>query len=126
MINQRIKQVYSLLPRLAERRSQQGGTLSGGEQQMLAIGRAMVSGPKLLMLDEPSMGLAPLMVAQVMDVVRDIREQGTSVLLIEQNARSALRVATRGYVIDSGVVTIEAPAEQLRADPRVVEAYLGK
>ena len=125
-INQRIQQVYTLLPRLADRRSQQGGTLSGGEQQMLAIGRAMVSGPKLLMLDEPSMGLAPLMVAQVMDVVRDIREQGTSVLLIEQNARSALRVATRGYVIDSGVVTIEASAEQLRADPRVVEAYLGK
>ena len=126
VINERIKQVYSLLPRLAERRSQQGGTLSGGEQQMLAIGRAMVAGPKLLMLDEPSMGLAPLMVAQVMDVVRDIREEGTAVLLIEQNARSALRVATRGYVIDSGVVTIEASAEELRADPRVVEAYLGK
>ena len=125
-INQRIKQVYSLLPRLADRRTQQGGTLSGGEQQMLAIGRAMVSGPKLLMLDEPSMGLAPLMVAQVMDVVKDIREQGTAVLLIEQNARSALRVATRGYVIDSGVVTIEASAEELRSDPRVVEAYLGK
>ncbi|MEO7448455.1 MAG: ABC transporter ATP-binding protein [Humibacillus sp.] len=126
VINERIKQVYSLLPRLAERRSQQGGTLSGGEQKMLAIGRAMVAGPKLLMLDEPSMGLAPLMVAQVMDVVRDIREEGTAVLLIEQNARSALRVATRGYVIDSGVVTIEASAEELRADPRVVEAYLGK
>lgn len=125
-ISKRVKDVYSLLPRLADRRTQQGGTLSGGEQQMLAIGRAMVSGPKLLMLDEPSMGLAPLMVAQVMDVVRDVREQGTSVLLIEQNARSALRVATRGYVIESGVVSIEASAEQLRADPRVVEAYLGK
>jgi branched-chain amino acid transport system ATP-binding protein len=92
---------------------------------MLAIGRAMVAGPRLLMLDEPSMGLAPLMVAQVMDVVRSINAQGTAVLLIEQNARSALKVAGRGYVIDSGRVTIEGSAEQLSGDPRVVEAYLG-
>jgi branched-chain amino acid transport system ATP-binding protein len=124
-IDQRIKEVYQLLPRLDERRSQQGGTLSGGEQQMLAIGRAMVAGPRLLMLDEPSMGLAPLMVAQVMDVVRSINAQGTAVLLIEQNARSALKVASRGYVIDSGRITIEGSAEQLSGDPRVVEAYLG-
>ncbi|MEO7130955.1 MAG: ABC transporter ATP-binding protein [Dermatophilaceae bacterium] len=124
-IEQRIEQVYSLLPRLLERRGQQGGTLSGGEQQMLAIGRAMIAGPRLLMLDEPSMGLAPLMVAQVMDVVRSINEEGTAVLLIEQNARSALKVASRGYVIDSGQVTIEGSADELRGDPRVVEAYLG-
>ncbi|MDN5795196.1 MAG: ABC transporter ATP-binding protein [Intrasporangium sp.] len=124
-IDTRIAEVYDLLPRLAERRGQQGGTLSGGEQQMLAIGRAMIAGPKLLMLDEPSMGLAPLMVAQVMDVVRTITEQGTAVLLIEQNARAALKVASRGYVLDSGVVTIEGSADRLRADPRVVEAYLG-
>ncbi len=124
-IDTRIKEVYELLPRLAERRGQQGGTLSGGEQQMLAIGRAMIAAPKLLMLDEPSMGLAPLMVAQVMDVVRSITEQGTAVLLIEQNARAALKVASRGYVLDSGVVTIEGSADELRADPRVVEAYLG-
>jgi branched-chain amino acid transport system ATP-binding protein len=124
-IDTRIKEVYELLPRLAERRNQQGGTLSGGEQQMLAIGRAMIAAPRLLMLDEPSMGLAPLMVAQVMDVVRSITAQGTAVLLIEQNARAALKVASRGYVLDSGVVTIEGSADELRADPRVVEAYLG-
>ncbi|EWT07028.1 amino acid ABC transporter ATPase [Intrasporangium chromatireducens Q5-1] len=124
-IDTRIKEVYELLPRLAERRNQQGGTLSGGEQQMLAIGRAMIAAPRLLMLDEPSMGLAPLMVAQVMDVVRSITEQGTAVLLIEQNARAALKVASRGYVLDSGTVTIEGSADELRADPRVVEAYLG-
>ncbi|MDV3221718.1 ABC transporter ATP-binding protein [Intrasporangium sp.] len=125
-IDARISEVYELLPRLAERRSQHGGTLSGGEQQMLAIGRAMIGGPQLLMLDEPSMGLAPLMVAQVMDVVRSINERGTAVLLIEQNARSALKVARRGYVLDSGAVSIEGSAEQLSRDPRVVEAYLGK
>ena len=125
LIEQRIAEVYDILPRLKERRAQQGGTLSGGEQQMLAIGRAMIASPRLLMLDEPSMGLAPLMVAQVMEVVRSINEQGTAVLLIEQNARSALKVASRGYVIDSGVVTIEGSADELSADPRVVEAYLG-
>ena len=125
VIAKRIDEVYDLLPRLAERRTQHGGTLSGGEQQMLAIGRAMIAAPRLLMLDEPSMGLAPLMVAQVMDVVRSINEQGTAVLLIEQNARSALKVASRGYVIDSGVVTIEGTSAELSGDPRVVEAYLG-
>lgn len=125
-IDARIDEVYELLPRLAERRSQHGGTLSGGEQQMLAIGRAMIGGPRLLMLDEPSMGLAPLMVAQVMDVVRSINARGTAVLLIEQNARSALKVAKRGYVLDSGAVSIEGSAEELSKDPRVVEAYLGK
>ncbi len=125
LIASRIAEVYDLLPRLAERSNQQGGTLSGGEQQMLAIGRGMIAGPKLLMLDEPSMGLAPLMVAQVMELVRSISAQGTSVLLIEQNARSALKVASRGYVLDSGLIAMEGTAAELSADPRVVEAYLG-
>nr|WP_308295086.1 ABC transporter ATP-binding protein [Streptomyces sp. NK08204] len=124
-IDKRIRQVYELFPRMAERREQQGGTLSGGEQQMLAIGRAMVTGPRLIMLDEPSMGLAPLVVAQVMDAIVSINQAGTSVLLIEQNARAALKVAHRGYVIDSGRVTLAGSAADLRADPQVVEAYLG-
>lgn len=126
LIDRRIGEVYDLLPRLAERRSQAGGTLSGGEQQMLAIGRAMVAGPKLLMLDEPSMGLAPIIVAQVMEAIRTINAGGTSVLLIEQNARSALKVAHRGYVVDSGHVTLEGTSDELRADSRVIDAYLGK
>lgn len=124
-IDERIAEVYELLPVLDDRRSQQGGTLSGGEQQMLAIGRALVAAPKLLMLDEPSMGLAPLMVAQIMKIVRLINERGTAVLLIEQNATAALQVARRGYVLDAGSVTIEGTAAELSADPRVVEAYLG-
>ncbi|MFI1564198.1 ABC transporter ATP-binding protein [Streptomyces sp. NPDC020490] len=124
-IDQRIAQVYELFPRMAERRHQQGGTLSGGEQQMLAIGRALVAGPRLIMLDEPSMGLAPLIVAQVMDAIVTVNRAGTSVLLIEQNARAALKIAHRGYVIDSGRVTLTGPADRLRADPQVVEAYLG-
>ncbi|MEU5093588.1 ABC transporter ATP-binding protein [Streptomyces sp. NPDC020996] len=124
-IDKRIAQVYELFPRMAERRDQQGGTLSGGEQQMLAIGRALVAGPRLIMLDEPSMGLAPLIVAQVMDAIVTVNQAGTSVLLIEQNARAALKVAHRGYVIDSGRVTLTGPADRLRADPQVVEAYLG-
>jgi branched-chain amino acid transport system ATP-binding protein len=121
----RAEAAFDHFPALRDLRQRRAGLLSGGEQQMLAIGRAMVAGPRLLMLDEPSMGLAPLMVAQVMDVVRSINAQGTAVLLIEQNARSALKVAGRGYVIDSGRVTIEGSAEQLSGDPRVVEAYLG-
>ncbi|MFE1754801.1 ABC transporter ATP-binding protein [Streptomyces anandii] len=124
-VDRRIAQVYDLFPRMAERRAQQGGTLSGGEQQMLAIGRAMVAGPRLIMLDEPSMGLAPLVVAQVMDAIVSINRAGTSVLLIEQNARAALKIAHRGYVIESGRVTVAGSAAGLRADPQVVEAYLG-
>lgn len=124
-VRKRIERVYELFPRMAERRDQQGGTLSGGEQQMLAIGRAMVAGPRLIMLDEPSMGLAPLVVAQVMDAIVSINRAGTSVLLIEQNARAALKIAHRGYVIDSGRVTVTGSAAGLRADPQVVEAYLG-
>jgi branched-chain amino acid transport system ATP-binding protein len=125
VVQERMDEVFSLLPRLKERANQQGGTLSGGEQQMLAVGRALVSGPKLLMLDEPSMGLAPLVVAQVMEVIETINARGTAVLLVEQNARAALRIAHRAYVVDSGQVTLEGPANQLAGDSRVVDAYLG-
>ncbi|MEO7005660.1 MAG: ABC transporter ATP-binding protein [Terrimesophilobacter sp.] len=125
VVARRIEHVYELLPLLAERRTQQGGTLSGGEQQMLAIGRGLVAGPKMLMLDEPSMGLAPLIVAQVMQVISAIRDQGTTVLLVEQNARAALKVTDRAYVIDNGVTTIEGNASDLIADPRIIDAYLG-
>ncbi len=125
LIAERADYAYQLMPRLAERRGQQGGTLSGGEQQMLALGRALVGGPKLLLLDEPSMGLAPLIVKQVMDIIREVNQQGTTILLVEQNARAALKIADRAYVLESGRVTMEGPAEELAADPRVIEAYLG-
>ncbi|MFG1687720.1 ABC transporter ATP-binding protein [Nonomuraea sp. NPDC049269] len=124
-IRKRIAHVYELLPRLAERRNQQGGTLSGGEQQMLAIGRALVTGPRLLLLDEPSMGLAPLVVTSVMRLIAQINAEGTSVLLVEQNATAALGIAHRGYVIENGVPILEGHAAELRADPRVADAYLG-
>jgi branched-chain amino acid transport system ATP-binding protein len=124
-VNDRIDRVYELLPRLKERRSQDGGTLSGGEQQMLAVGRALVSGPRLLMLDEPSMGLAPLVVAQIMGLIVEINSEGTSVLLVEQNARAALRIAHRAYVVESGRTTLEGSAAELAGDTRVVDAYLG-
>jgi branched-chain amino acid transport system ATP-binding protein len=110
---------------LEQRKDQQGGTLSGGEQQMLAIGRALVAGPKMLMLDEPSMGLAPLIVAQVMQVISDIRNEGTTVLLVEQNARAALKVTDRAYVIEDGATTLEGQASDLISDPRIIDAYLG-
>jgi branched-chain amino acid transport system ATP-binding protein len=125
VIDERISRVYELLPRLADRATQQGGTLSGGEQQMLAIGRAMIAGPRLIMLDEPTMGLAPIVVAQIMDVIRTVNAAGTSVLLIEQNARAALKIAHRGYVLDSGAVTLSGTATELQDDPQVVAAYLG-
>jgi branched-chain amino acid transport system ATP-binding protein len=121
----RIERVYELIPRLAERRHQQGGTLSGGEQQMLALGRALVAGPRLLMLDEPSMGLAPLVVRAIMRLVQEVNESGTTVLLVEQNARAALRIAHRAYVLENGVATVAGPAAELARDPRVVAAYLG-
>ncbi|MGI5167369.1 ABC transporter ATP-binding protein [Spirillospora sp. CA-253888] len=124
-LRRRVDEVYQLLPRLAERRGQQGGTLSGGEQQMLAIGRALVARPRLLMLDEPSMGLAPLVVAAVMDVIGDINAAGATVLLVEQNAKAALRIAHRGVVIENGAAVLHGPAAELAADARVVEAYLG-
>lgn len=125
LISRRIDEVYASLPQLAERRSQAGGNLSGGEQQMLAVGRALVAGPKLLMLDEPSMGLAPMLVAQIMELIEGINTQGTSVLLVEQNARAALRIADRAYVIENGVITLEGTAADLSKDSRVVDAYLG-
>ncbi|HEU0181325.1 MAG TPA: ABC transporter ATP-binding protein [Agromyces mariniharenae] len=124
-VDQRIAQVYELMPRLAERRKQQGGTLSGGEQQMVAIGRAIVGGPKLLLLDEPSMGLAPLVVKQVMEVIAAVNAKGTTVLLVEQNARAALKIAHRAYVVETGTVTLSGSAAELARDARVVEAYLG-
>lgn len=124
-VQKRIADVLELLPLLAERRNQQGGTLSGGEQQMLAIGRALIAGPKMLMLDEPSMGLAPLIVAQVMQVIKEVNTNGTTVLLVEQNARAALKITSRGYVIESGVTTLTGTGSELLADSRIVEAYLG-
>nr|WP_219817320.1 ABC transporter ATP-binding protein [Arthrobacter sp. N199823] len=124
-VQKRIADVLELLPLLAERRNQQGGTLSGGEQQMLAIGRALIAGPKMLMLDEPSMGLAPLIVAQVMQVIKEVNANGTTVLLVEQNARAALKITSRGYVIESGVTTLTGTGSELLADSRIVEAYLG-
>jgi branched-chain amino acid transport system ATP-binding protein len=125
LVNERAEYAYELMPRLAERRTQQGGTLSGGEQQMLALGRALVGGPKLLLLDEPSMGLAPLIVRQVMEIIQKVNEQGTTVLLVEQNAKAALKIADRAYVLESGRVTLQGPAAELAEDARVIEAYLG-
>ncbi len=121
-----LERVFELFPRLAERRSQSGGTLSGGEQQMLAIGRALMSRPRLLLLDEPSMGLAPLLVQRIFETVRRISAEGVTILLIEQNARLALEVAHRGYVMESGTITLSGPAADLLADSKVREAYLGE
>lgn len=120
-----LAKVYDLLPRLAERRGQLAGTLSGGEQQMLAIGRALMSRPRLLLLDEPSMGLAPLMVQKVFQVIREVSSQGVTILLVEQNARLALSVAARGYVMESGRITLSDTADALLDNPRVQAAYLG-
>ena len=117
---------YHLFPRLHERRTQTAGTLSGGEQQMLAIARALMSRPRLLLLDEPSMGLAPLMVERIFEVIRTIAAEGVTVLLVEQNARLALEVSHRGYVLDGGLVTISGPAPSLLGDARIREAYLGE
>lgn len=117
--------IYSLFPRLWERRQQQAGTLSGGERQMLAIGRAMMSKPKLLMLDEPSLGLAPLITREIFRIFTDLRRQGVSILLVEQNARAALKVADYAYVLEGGQVAMQGPASELANDPRVIEAYLG-
>jgi branched-chain amino acid transport system ATP-binding protein len=121
-----VERVFALVPRLKERRRQTAGTLSGGEQQMLAMGRAMMSRPKLLLLDEPSMGLAPLMVQKVFETVIAISKEGVTILLIEQNARLALEVSSRGYVMESGEITLHGEAKQLLSDPKVREAYLGE
>ncbi|MEY4863034.1 MAG: High-affinity branched-chain amino acid transport ATP-binding protein livF protein [Pseudomonadota bacterium] len=124
-VGQDIERVYSLFPRLYERRQQLAGTLSGGEQQMLAMGRALLARPELLLLDEPSMGLSPIMVDKIFEVVQGIHAQGTTVLLVEQNASRALALANRGYVMDSGEMTMQGPASELLHDPRVKAAYLG-
>jgi branched-chain amino acid transport system ATP-binding protein len=118
--------VFELFPRLLERRSQKAGTLSGGEQQMLAIGRALMAKPRLLLLDEPSMGLAPILVEQIFDIVKTINEGGTTVLLVEQNALMALGIAKRGYILQTGEVVLADTAERLRTDPAVRKAYLGE
>jgi len=117
---------YETFPRLKERRKQTAGTLSGGEQQMLAIGRALMARPKLLLLDEPSMGLAPRLVAKIFEIVRQIAAEGVTILLVEQNARLALEVASRGYVMESGNITLAGESAKLLADPKVREAYLGE
>ena len=120
-----LERVYGLFPRLKERRTQLAGTLSGGERQMLAVGRALMSGPKLLMLDEPSLGLAPLVVRDIFSIISRLRQEGVSILLVEQNARAALQVADHGYVLETGEIALEGPAADLADDPRVIETYLG-
>ncbi len=120
-----LERVYELFPRLKERRSQLSGTLSGGERQMLAVGRALMARPKVLMLDEPSLGLAPLIVKEIFRIVERLRATGVSILLIEQNARAALEVADYGYVLETGEIALEGPATDLARDPRVIETYLG-
>jgi branched-chain amino acid transport system ATP-binding protein len=121
-----LERAYALFPRLAERRTQTGGTLSGGEQQMLAIGRALMSRPALLLLDEPSMGLAPLMVEKIFETVRMVAREGVTVLLVEQNAKLALEASHRGYVMESGLVAVDGEAAALLANPQVRQAYLGE
>ncbi|MBI5271631.1 MAG: ABC transporter ATP-binding protein [Burkholderiales bacterium] len=120
-----LDEVYTLFPRLKERRLQLAGTLSGGERQMLAVGRALMSRPKVLMLDEPSLGLAPLVVREIFRTITALRATGVSILLIEQNARAALEVADHGYVLETGGIALEGPASALAGDPRVVDTYLG-
>ena len=121
-----LDRVYGLFPRLAERRTQRAGTLSGGEQQMVAIGRALMARPTLLMLDEPSMGLAPIFVEKIFEIIREINEQGTPILLVEQNALMALDAANRGYVLETGHVALEGPASELRDNEQVRKTYLGE
>ena len=120
-----LEYIYDLFPRLQERRNQTAGTLSGGEQQMLAIGRALMSRPRLLMLDEPSLGLAPLLVERIFQVIQDLHSQGVTILLVEQNAYQALRVADRAYVLETGRIRLSGPARELTNDPQVQAAYLG-
>jgi len=120
-----VDRVFGLFPRLAERRSQKAGTLSGGEQQMCAMGRALMAQPKLLLLDEPSMGLAPVLVERIFEIVKEINQQGTTILLVEQNALMALDIASRGYVLETGRVALTDEASSLRTNERVRKAYLG-
>ena len=125
-IKQDIDRVYALFPRLSERRKQQAGTLSGGEQQMLAIGRALMNRPKLLLLDEPSMGLAPMLVQKIFAIIKRIAAEGVTLLLVEQNAKLALEVSGRGYVLEGGKIILADSARSLRSNPRVRQAYLGE
>lgn len=120
-----LKKVYARFPRLEERKKQFGGTLSGGEQQMLAIGRAVMARPKLLLLDEPSMGLAPIVVQEIFDVIKDINRNGTTILLVEQNAKKALQIADYAYVMETGKIVLHGDAAEIAANPQVTEAYLG-
>ena len=122
---QTMEEIYDLFPRLKERRHQAAGTMSGGERQMLAVGRALMAKPKLLMLDEPSLGLAPLIVREIFRIVAELRRRGVSILLVEQNARAALQVADYGYVLENGQIKLHGEALALRDDPRVIESYLG-
>ena len=124
-LGREMAEVYELFPRLAERKSQFGGTMSGGEQQMLTIGRALMTNPTVLLLDEPSMGLAPMLVAQIFEIIEEINKRGTTVLLVEQNAHQALQLAHRAYVLETGSVIKSAPANDLLHDPEVRAAYLG-
>jgi branched-chain amino acid transport system ATP-binding protein len=124
-IEENIQKVYDLFPRLRERSWQLAGTLSGGEQQMLAVGRALMSKPKLIMMDEPSLGLAPLIVNGIFDIIKEINKQGTTILLIEQNANKALKVADMAYVLETGVITMQGEGKELLKDQRIIDAYLG-
>ena len=124
-IERDLQRVFSIFPRLEERVTQKAGTLSGGEQQMLAVGRALMSGRKMMLLDEPSMGLAPLLMMSVFDALKGISQEGTTILLVEQNARMALKFAQRGYVLESGDIVLEGPSPELLANPDVKRAYLG-
>ena len=121
----KLDEVYTLFPRLKERRTQLAGTLSGGERQMLAVGRSLMSAPKLLMLDEPSLGLAPLIVREIFTIIEQLRQTGVTIVLIEQNARAALAVADHGYVLEMGELALDGPARELAQDPRVIDTYLG-
>lgn len=125
-INQSLKMVYERFPRLEERKNQLAGTLSGGEQQMLAMGRALMSKPKIILMDEPSMGLSPILVSEIFDIIRSISENGTTVLLVEQNAKKALAIANRAYVLETGNITLEGKASDLANNDSVKKAYLGE
>ncbi len=125
LFKQDLENVFTLFPRLRERQNQLGGTFSGGEQQMLAIARALMSHPSMLLLDEPSMGLSPILVEQIFEIIQNINKQGTSVLLVEQNAQMALSIADRAYVLETGQITLEGSAQEVLHNPSVIEAYLG-
>lgn len=126
IVKERLEMVYKIFPRLKEREKQDGGTLSGGEQQMLAVGRAMMSNPKMLLLDEPSMGLSPLFVNVIFDTIKKIKEEGTTVLVVEQNAKKALSIADRAYVLETGSIVAEGRGEELLLDEKIKKAYLGE